>query len=378
MSTGNRLAVINGLRGVAIIGTFQVHTLAHYTPPESLFGLGIILSGGWLGVNLFFVLSGFVLYLPLSQDPTSIMTRAAIANFYRRRSLRLLPLFFIAILFCLYFWPPEPGKMLALLIGEITATYWFFPALGDIRGDPALWSIVIEIWLSAALPLLLLFRRSVGFVALIGMLFAATTAYKWIAIGDGGPLVPEQYWRIGVYFHSMTEFAVGMYAAHCWKTENAVWRVARSHPAATFGVGLALIYVMLRIYFTNYERGVTQHLHPIHNLFLDPGLFLVVIGSLALPIGKLRSILTSHALQAIGIVCFSFYVWHQPVLELCSRLRIGTGVPGDLFFTLLMFVLTFVVALVSFRLIEFPRTPLSLSLSFAGNRSAGTVVLPHR
>lgn len=69
-SQSRRLAVIDGLRGVAILAVMSQHSLARYTGPGSeLLGVGSAalpvwapLSNGWLGVSLFCVLSGFVLY----------------------------------------------------------------------------------------------------------------------------------------------------------------------------------------------------------------------------------------------------------------------------------------------------------------------------
>ncbi len=62
-----RLAEINGLRGIAILAVVWHHLSFALVPtPPHLWGMPTepVLWNGWMGVNLFFILSGFVLYLP--------------------------------------------------------------------------------------------------------------------------------------------------------------------------------------------------------------------------------------------------------------------------------------------------------------------------
>src|SRR5580700_65219 len=98
-----QLAAISGLRGVAIALVIFYHVLAGGVTPQalnvSLFGVTLSLSpfltNGWTGVNLFFVLSGFVLFLPYAQHRRSMATLGDRLRFYRRRAWRLLPLFYV-------------------------------------------------------------------------------------------------------------------------------------------------------------------------------------------------------------------------------------------------------------------------------------------
>jgi peptidoglycan/LPS O-acetylase OafA/YrhL len=89
-STGeHHILALDGLRGVAVILVFVFHSLGPLLP-----GVGPIAYMGWLGVDLFFVLSGFLI--------TSILLRARDAEnyykvFYARRALRILPLYYLAL-----------------------------------------------------------------------------------------------------------------------------------------------------------------------------------------------------------------------------------------------------------------------------------------
>lgn len=100
MSPERRLPGLDGLRGIAILLVF----LYHATDPQVLTGLGAtwldrgvaaVTGAGWIGVDVFFVLSGFLI--------TGILldTRnrdGYFKNFYARRALRILPLYFAAVI----------------------------------------------------------------------------------------------------------------------------------------------------------------------------------------------------------------------------------------------------------------------------------------
>src|ERR1019366_5166991 len=96
-----RLAVINGLRGYAILGVIYFHLIGVFfnRPGWFTFSIGNLpvfpltyLGHGWLGVDLFFILSGFVLYLPYANGSRELKTKDHLWTFYKNRASRLLPL----------------------------------------------------------------------------------------------------------------------------------------------------------------------------------------------------------------------------------------------------------------------------------------------
>jgi peptidoglycan/LPS O-acetylase OafA/YrhL len=89
----HHILALDGLRGIAVISVFAYHSLGPLITPS-----GPIPYMGWLGVDLFFVLSGFLI--------TSILLRARDTEnyyevFYARRALRILPLYYLALAFSL-------------------------------------------------------------------------------------------------------------------------------------------------------------------------------------------------------------------------------------------------------------------------------------
>ena len=110
-SNNDRLAFVDGLRGLAIFAVIYHHLFSRFTAPgyES-FELGgfqlfpfTYLSNGWMGVNLFFFLSGFVLYLPYVMRKRTINNRQNLWEFYKRRAQRLMPLYYICLFISVVF-----------------------------------------------------------------------------------------------------------------------------------------------------------------------------------------------------------------------------------------------------------------------------------
>ncbi len=143
--TGARLTAIDGFRGIAISAVvfhhlFQVH-IARADP--SLFGIDLtfLLTSGWLGVNLFFVLSGFVLFLPYRMGTREFSRPDNIVGFYRHRAARLFPAYYFCVLAILGLQAGnglDDVKYLREVFGLLT---WTFPFMPDLYSPPANWAL---------------------------------------------------------------------------------------------------------------------------------------------------------------------------------------------------------------------------------------------
>ncbi len=107
------IAEFDGLRGLAVIGVM----LSHSRPQLANAHLDVLGKHGWIGVNLFFVLSGFLI--------TGILVRAKAnpafyTNFYARRALRVWPLYFVVLLCSWLIGHVVPG----IVAESLRATPW--------------------------------------------------------------------------------------------------------------------------------------------------------------------------------------------------------------------------------------------------------------
>jgi peptidoglycan/LPS O-acetylase OafA/YrhL len=192
--TDERRKELDGLRGISIILVIAFHTLkraAYFTKHETLYFISNLSYIGWLGVDIFFVLSGFLI--------TSILLKTKEANhyfrnFYVRRILRIFPLYYVFIavmLVCLPYLVPEYTKNIPV-VTPILFLYlqnWMGRlGLSGVGLPPHLsvtWSLAIEEQFYLIWPMVVYFTRretlikiSLG-VILVSFLYRLQAVYLW-------------------------------------------------------------------------------------------------------------------------------------------------------------------------------------------------------
>ncbi|MBV8889570.1 MAG: acyltransferase [Alphaproteobacteria bacterium] len=350
-----RLAVINGLRGVAIGLVLSYHLIAGTMSPQSLDGFGWIaarlvsplLTEGWTGVNLFFILSGFVLYLPYAAGQRTMHSLADRLAFYRRRAWRLLPLFYIAVLLEWAAAPgPDPrdiGELLSILsFGFIVSPHYFGPSF-----NPPLWSLGVEIAFSAVFPVLVAAQHRLGLGRLLMLVLATAFAFRF-----GGilrfPALQSPTYNSDSILCRIDEFVLGMAVAAAWVGGRLPRR-----PGGAATAGLLLVALA----WLGFDQVLRGDLPPLAraglNNVLDIGLCALLMAALA-PRTRLARMLSWRPLQIAGCMSYSLYVWHLPLLRAVipdpaalTAGALGLAIP-------IFLALALAAAAVSYRLIEFP------------------------
>lgn len=351
-----RLAVINGLRGVAILGVVWHHTVYKLwlqpeatSPTRNLWEpLSALLNSGWLGVNLFFMLSGFVLYLPYADGRRDVSSRAQWVDFYRRRAFRLLPLFYISLLVFtladLAIGRPiaEPHQLATqLLLTFNFQTETFFP-----KSNWVLWSLGVEIWFSLLFPLVvyLIARHGITrvLVAVIILSFVVRVAGSQPELlGPGDRLNPMKDGILG----RLDDFLVGTWICDAYVRKRL--KQLPTAPLTLFGISVGLLSAVA------WERvldgSASQTIIPLLNNGVQLGSAALVVGALTMR-NKLIAVLTCSPMQILGMMCFSVYVWHGRPIEALLEPRFG------LFSVAVYLVLASIAAVLSYRFIEFPQS----------------------
>jgi len=350
-SGSGRLPVINGLRGLAIIGVLFYHIVGGIFVQDSLSPvLSALLTNGWSGVNLFFILSGFVLFLPLAAGDGAMSRLADRVDFYRRRCRRLLPLFFVgAIGSCAFAaargMTADTGTLLSVLsFGFILDPRSFGPSF-----NVPLWSLGDEIAFSALFPLLVLGLRRHGVVCLTASVLGLSLALRLVGIWRF-PALQGPTFNSDMFACRLDEFVLGLGLA---ETYAAGWLPRR--PTLWAGVGAALI-LLAWVGFDLVLRGVLPPLWRAGlNDVLDAGLAAVIVAALV-PRTRLAAALSWRPLQVAGMMCYSIYIWHAPLLDWIAADRASMSAPALAGAIAVFLGLTVVVASLSYRFIEFPRT----------------------
>jgi len=337
---------IDGLRGIAVLAVMAFHT---YTP---------LTRGGFIGVDVFFVLSGFLITSLLLQEWNQSGV-IGLKNFYARRALRLLPalftLSFVWLLYLSLFRPEhlrETSK--AILIVLFYSANWA-RALGqeelgwhDSLGHT--WSLSVEeqfylIWPVLLVAMLRLRLNGRWIISLVVMGIAASAVSR-AALWASGSSVARLFNGLDTRADALLiGCVVGLLATYNL-LPGARWFLLTIKGLA-IGSALILAYLGFR---ANASAG-----------YMYLGGFTVVAGAAAIILIELLGspsklallLLESPLLVWIGRLSYGLYLWHLPLYRI--TVPVVTHPDWNWYERLgLRFVVTFAVASLSFYLIERP------------------------
>jgi len=347
---------IDQLRGVAILAVIVFH-LSHYFVYPAWFTPHMFvylpwLRNGWMGVNLFFILSGFVLYWPYAREHRSMHGMASASEFLRHRAKRLLPLYYLstAILFAIQVRDLDAAATQMQAVTLLTATFNFFPTTFFPRPNWVLWSLGVEIWFSILFPLLVVgvasfgFPRVAIFVFTIALLVRIAGTYVTAVQIPGQLLNPLRDSVLG----RLDDFFVGMLIA-AWYTKARVgWQPRRATCFLLLLLGVTISTCAPVLWELSASgRLVPKGLIAIANNVFQAGIALVLVALLGTQRGR-RSII-SYPLELMGMMCFSLYIWHGVVMQSMVKELSFAGVAAYA-------IALSIVAGLSYRYVEFGRT----------------------
>jgi peptidoglycan/LPS O-acetylase OafA/YrhL len=393
----DRNHALDGIRGLAILWVFAFHANALLVG-----GGGADAPGGWgqslaekgmLGVQLFFVLSGFLLARPWMAAAAGAAAYPSIGHFFARRARRIFPAYWLHLAVLIGLILPILRGGFAVMGTEVGQTnlwlhipllHFLHPGSSSSLGlNMALWSLSIEAQFYLLLPLLApLFVRNRVLIALPAALLIALLwkAYapgllmEWVYLnvspsrlvffdpvsGHAGPFPPEmmRFFLERQLPGEIIAFALGMAAANLYSRirpgEPAPQRLRTIDLAAVVFLVLATPS-LIHISFGAILTGVGWRLVGMP-LFLAGCTLLVLAAALRTPL--IDRIFAGPVLVPIGIVSYSLFLWHEPVLRLVAtgRLRPDAcdGAPCRIALAL---GLALLVAAASYLLTERRRSP---------------------
>ncbi len=372
------VAAIEGMRGVAVLWVMAFHYLVlrasfaddpFVAAVRSWAPLEAFLMNGYLGVDLFFVITGFLLTLPWFRHADAGLPAPDWRAFYFRRARRILPAYYVQLVLLFFlvlpvFHPRIWMESTPFVVGNLGAHFTFLHyttplSSSSMTVNGALWTLAIEVQYYLLLPLIapLFVRwpwRSLAAAA------AIAAAWRWLAVNDLDVVVAV-FLKLGAKA-GVTEkaarhlletqlpawslhFALGILAGRAWmlrkgRATTGSMRWAAPAAAATAILGL---YACL--------RGGTAFLGEMGWIA-----FPVLIAAAMAAVVSWRaagfSVLASSApLTALGRVSYSAYLYHLPVLLLYNLLVPGAA--GWIAFPLWLAIVVGVSTL-SYRAVEEP------------------------
>ncbi len=351
---------INGLRALAVLLVIFHHVVGVHKFQAGFATLnlgkltlypGTILSNGWIGVKLFFVLSGIVLFLPYARGQRAFVGPKDTLEFYKRRAIRLLPLYFLSVFVCLAIGPTATDSKSTLMWLVIMGSMAFglSPRTFCPNTNWVLWSLATEFYFSLVFPFLAKFIQRFGIVKIwvVTMLFSLGIRYLGIVLGFGNDPSPYMDFVSSSVFGSLDDFVTGMFLAHLMVQK---WEIKLKIPPIFLTLlGAILLSFSLMLCDAWVLHVLPLFMRPLIATCINLSLF-VLVGSIALYPQQIVSKLVSNwPLQLIGMMCYSLYVWHGIVMK--------RMVPGPEAFSALNFVayvvILFGLSWCTYRWVEF-------------------------
>jgi peptidoglycan/LPS O-acetylase OafA/YrhL len=353
---------LDGLRAFAVLAVLLYHAGISWIP------------GGFLGVEVFFVISGFLITSVLLAERQK-SGRIGLRRFWFRRARRLLPAVFLLLLGVLavtvMFYPEEvAGLRLDALAAVIYSTNWYFildqQSYFEFAGRPSLlqhlWSLAIEEQFYLIWPVVL--ALLLGRLGRIGMFGLAITG------AAGSTLLMALMWSAEsdpsrVYYGTDTRVAgllFGAALAFVWSP----WRwgqTGQMTPAGqtlltardrAFAIGLsalgvAAIAVLVFLHLTLDQYDAWLYRGGFALVAVSTAVLIAVVVHPRAHLGRLFGI---GALVWLGTRSYAVYLWHWPVFML-TRPELDVHMDGTLLLAVRL-AITFALAEVSFRFVERP------------------------
>lgn len=328
---GGRLEVLDGLRGLAIASVVWYHVwqLSWLTASVDAFGrewsLQFVPETGFLGVELFFFLSGFVIFRPYALAALAGAREPTLRHFAFRRALKIVPSYYFAIAALLVLgvqhYPTFGAGARDVALHALFVHNWFADTYGSIDG--VMWSLGVEVQFYLVFPLIAwAFRRRPLLV--FGLMCALAVGWRVAAV--------QWHWEIvgqlqGQLPAALDVFACGMLAA--WLTvllrarhprlaqRRGLWTVLSLVAAAAV---IALLQDCFRI---RYADGSFAHWKALHVFPLALAYAAFAVAALhALP--RWRAALANPVLVFLAAISYNLYLWHQ----LIARAFVAWGWPA--------------------------------------------------
>lgn len=344
---GEHVRALDGLRGLAVLVVIGSHlSNTGWLPQPGLSGIGKS------GVYLFFVLSAYLLAHAMLAKPLAGLADARYwANYALRRVLRIWPLYLVVLLLS---WGLTRAGVTEWHYQLDTAALWRHLALRE--GQDVLWSIPVEftfyLWLPFIVVALTALRglpggRWWGLALLAGLVVLAR--WRWPAAET-----PTNSVRLGFY---LVVFLCGVAAAFVQAEWPALRRWARTWRALGWLLLGLLAWVTPSLWAV--MRGTSFDPELNHRWFTAWGLgWALLLLAVLWGGGILGRFFASAPMRLVGVVSFSAYLWHMPVLRAADALGLralgGWGLP-------VLLAAMLAVAMGSFLLLERPWRELRLA-----------------
>jgi peptidoglycan/LPS O-acetylase OafA/YrhL len=328
---------IDGLRALAVL-------------PVIFFHAGIKqFSGGYVGVDVFFVISGYLITTIIISDMAA--GKFSLVNFYERRARRILPALFFVMVACLPFawlWlSPSDLKdfgqsLVAVSTFSSNILFWvesgYFNTAAELKPLLHTWSLAVEEQYYILFPIFLMVTWSLGIklvLILLSIVFLVSLSVaQWGAYNSPSAsfyLLPTRGW----------ELLIGVFVAFYLRYNNTSKSHHTNQVLSLLGFGMIFYSI---VYFDE-----NTPFPSLYGLIPTCGTGLLILS--AVPNTFVHRLLSASSVVGLGLISYSAYLWHQPLLAFARHRLLGELSS----FTLIIIILaSLLMAYVSWKWVEKP------------------------
>jgi|TARA_B110000240_G_C13485331_1_gene447141 peptidoglycan/LPS O-acetylase OafA/YrhL len=330
-------AEIDGLRALAVLPVILFHAGFEW------------FSGGFVGVDVFFVISGYLITTIIISEMAE--GKFSIVNFYERRARRILPaLFFVIIASFPLFYFSYYGNYFTEYVKSIAATatftsnifFWlnsnYFSLGSEIKPLLHTWSLAVEEQYYILFPIFLMFTWRLGIkwvLILLSIVFFISLGVAQLGAYNSPNaaffLLPTRGW----------ELLVGVFAAFYLKHNMYLKSLFLNQILSLLGLGMIVYSIIAFDESTPFPS--------LYALIPTIGTGLIILSSTKQTV--VHSLLGSKVLVGLGLISYSAYLWHQPLL---AALAFNMPFEERYFYKILVILITLALAYLSYKFIEGP------------------------
>ncbi|EGQ1596188.1 acyltransferase family protein [Staphylococcus pseudintermedius] len=340
---------LDGVRAVAVIAIIIYHLNPQW------------LSGGFLGVDTFFVISGYLITSLLLTEYHNT-GKIELMSFWLRRVKRLIPavLFLVmgVIVLSLIFMPTEIQKVRADSIAAIfyVSNWWYIMQNVDyfeqfaVQPLKHLWSLAIEEQFYLVFPIVLLsllsFIRRLKSIRIIFLILLVISMIAMMVLYVPNENVARVYFGTDTRIQTLL---MGVLLALVWppfQLKAKVNRQMRTMIDTAGVVGLAILFICFK--FVSETNSILYY----GGFFLISTVTLLVIASSVHPSGYFAKFLGNKVFTFIGSRSYSLYLWHYPIIVLIHHQFVQGQIPPLVY--VVEILLMVLMAEFSYKFIEQP------------------------
>jgi peptidoglycan/LPS O-acetylase OafA/YrhL len=319
------ISALTGLRGFATLWVVAYHFWEFLGFPRLRIGaldLSPLVDNGYFSVDIFFVLSGFLVARPFIRAAQGVGRPASYAQYLWRRVRRVVPAYWANLLILsVLIWLGSGESPLGFVdaLAHLSFLFWYSLPANTVPFNPVWWTLPIEWWAYFVLPFLALALKRVPvwlYVVLV-LAFVLWTRIGFVSHFFAGD---QSFWWQAQDFRNLRarfdQFAIGVLAA--WYFERGIG------PRQARAAGLAGLF-LFALTFVHVGWFVPRWLHEairpwmyVHYSALAVSVSLIVL-AIASGWRPLARCFEGRVLMLAGTMSYSLYLWHYPVFQWVMR-----------------------------------------------------------